>query len=170
MSPCHLQIWAASIVFNIVNGLNIGGWLFGYGPRTDDDWAGRANSIYIGSAIWAVGLLGNMYHENVLREIRREAGRRPKAKGGNDGSVQKVYVIPKGGLFEYVLYPHYLCEWVEWIGFWMIAGWSCGPVRTFVAASISNMTPTAVHGWHWYVEKFGRKEVGQRMAVVPGLL
>lgn len=85
-------------------------------------------------------------------------------------SVEKVYMLPKNGLFHYVLFPHYLCEWVEWCGFWMVGGLACGPARAFVVNEVATMLPRALHGWDWYVEKFGREKVGKRKAIIPGLL
>jgi 3-oxo-5-alpha-steroid 4-dehydrogenase 1 len=32
------------------------------------------------------------------------------------------------------------------------------------------MTPRALTGYKWYVDKFGKEKVGNRKAVIPGLL
>ena len=82
---------------------------------------------------WAVGFLGNgklhailmisdkylttVYHDEILNDLRRPAGARlvssphkedieEDKKAGNGR-----YAIPRGGLFEYVSLPNYLCEW-----------------------------------------------------------
>jgi 3-oxo-5-alpha-steroid 4-dehydrogenase 1 len=73
-------------------------------------------------------------------------------------------------LFEFVLYPHYLCEWVEWAGFWLIGGMAFVPARNFLLAEIATMAPRAVSGRRWYLEKFGRDKVGDKKAVIPGIL
>lgn len=82
-------------------------------------------------------------------------------------SVDKVYMIPKNGLFHYVLYAHYFCEWIEWAGWWMVGGWSCMPARAFFLNEVFAMFPRALHGYHWYVDKFGKDKVGKRKAIVP---
>jgi 3-oxo-5-alpha-steroid 4-dehydrogenase 1 len=183
MSPIHPLVWALALSFQIVNAISIGGWLAGHGPTTVYDWSGRLYTIEIGMVIWGWGLLANMYHDDDLREIRRAAMRRQRKeaeqKAKDEGKsvneimgegVSKVYMLPKNGLFHFILYPHYLCEWIEWAGFWMVGGWACVPARTFLINEIASMTPRALQGWHWYVAKFGRDKVGKRMAIIPGLL
>ena len=133
--------------------------------------------------IFALGLLGNIFHDDDLREIRRAAARRQKKLWENDDGaekrkpnprknpgVDKYYQIPQNGLFHLVLYPHHLCEWVEWAGFWMIAGWGCVPARCFLVNEIAAMLPRALNGKAWYVERFGAEKVGGRKAVIPWLI
>ena len=52
----------------------------------------------------------------------------------------------------------------------MVGGVACGPARAFVVNEVATMLPRALHGWDWYVEKFGRERVGKRKAIIPGLL
>jgi 3-oxo-5-alpha-steroid 4-dehydrogenase 1 len=171
MSPL---IWVSAASFQVFNSISIGGWLAGYGPTTDGDWAGRYWAMEIGLIVWAWGLLGNMFHDDDLREIRRSADRKQRAEAAKSGKpvdgVDKVYMIPKNGLFKYVLFAHYFCEWVEWAGFWMIGGWSCVPARTFLLNEVFTMLPRALNGKRWYEKKFGKDKVGSRKAVIPGLL
>jgi 3-oxo-5-alpha-steroid 4-dehydrogenase 1 len=171
MSPL---IWVSAAAFQMFNSISIGGWLAGYGPTTDGDWAGRYWAMEIGLIVWAWGLLGNMFHDDDLREIRRSADRKQRAEAAKSGKpvdgVDKVYMIPKNGLFKYVLFAHYFCEWVEWAGFWMIGGWSCVPARTFLLNEVFTMLPRALNGKRWYEKKFGKEKVGSRKAVIPGLL
>ena len=76
MSPIHPLVWICAIGFQMFNALSIGGWLAGHGPTTAGDWAGRYLSMEIGLVIWAWGLLGNIFHDDDLREIRRAADRK----------------------------------------------------------------------------------------------
>jgi len=174
MSPIHPLVFVSAIAFNIINATCISGWLAGYGPTTAYDWAGRLYTIQIGLVIWGWSLLGNMFHDDDLREIRRAALRIQKEKAAKNGTpvdgVDKVYMMPKNGLFHFVLYPHYLCEWAEWTGFWMIGGWNCVPARSFLINEVSTMLPRAIQGREWYIEKFGKEAVGNKKAVIPGLL
>ena len=173
-SPIHPILWIAAVAFQLVNAISIGGWLAGYGPTTAYDWAGRYAWIQIGLTIWALGLLGNIYHDDELREIRRAAARnqqqrREDAEGKSKG-VDKVYMMPQNGLFRVILYPHYLCEWIEWVGFWMVGGLSCLPARSFLFNEIATMTPRALQGKRWYLARFGREKMDGRTALLPGLL
>lgn len=189
MSPIHLSVWSSALTFQLLNATCIGGWLAGYGPTTTEEWAGRAVWIELGMMIFFLGLMGNLYHDDELREIRRAAARNQKrredgqneddqeenrdarkGKGQKKQSVDKVYMMPQNGLFRAVLYPHYFCEWIEWCGFWMIGGLGCVPARTFVFNEIATMLPRALQGKRWYVERFGREKVAGRKAVIPGVL
>ena len=176
MSPIHPIVFFSAIAFNTINALSIGGWCAGYGPTTLSDWAGRLYYIEIGMVLWAWSLMGNIFHDDDLREIRRAALRRQREANakqkslGKAPNVDKLYMMPKNGLFQYILFPHYLCEWCEWAAFWMIGGWGCVPARSFLLNEISTMTPRALTGYQWYVDRFGKEKVGRRKAVIPGLL
>jgi 3-oxo-5-alpha-steroid 4-dehydrogenase 1 len=140
------------------------------------DWAGRLYKIEVGLVLWGWSFMGNIFHDDDLREIRRSAMRRQKEaaekdkKSGKSQGVDKLYMMPKNGLFHYILYPHYLCEWFEWAAFWLIGGWDCVPARTFLFNEVSTMLPRALQGYQWYVDRFGKEKVGKRKAVIPGLL
>ena len=128
--------------------------------------------------VFGAGLLGNIYHDDELREIRRAAARNQKKqqealKEGEETSakrIDKIYMMPQNGLFNMVLFPHYLCEWIEWTGWWMIGGFHCTPARCFLLNEIAAMLPRALNGKQWYVEKFGKDKVGNRKAIIPGIL
>jgi 3-oxo-5-alpha-steroid 4-dehydrogenase 1 len=187
MSPIHPIVWLGAIAFQLTNGLSIGGWLAGYGPITRFEWQGgvmnykAGGRMELGLMIWALGLFGNIFHDDELREIRRAAMRNQKKraeeaekstakdKAANKG-VDKVYMIPQNGLFNYIFYPHYLLEWVEWAGFWLMAGSGCVPARNFLLNEIATMLPRAIQGKKWYVDRFGEKKVNGRKAIIPGIL
>jgi 3-oxo-5-alpha-steroid 4-dehydrogenase 1 len=177
MSPIHLLVWTSALMFQIINAISIGGWLAGYGPTAESDWEGRMLYIELGVIAWAIGLVGNIYCDDVLREIRRAAARTQKKREEAQGdwkqeskTIDKVYMLPRGGLFELVLYPHFLCEWIEWTGYWIVGGWTCLPARSFLLNEVSTMLPRALQGKRWYIQRFGKEKVGQRKAVIPGLI
>lgn len=135
--------------------------------------------IELGIMMWAIGLIGNMFHDDELREIRRAALRNQArraaeaedstGKGKEKKGVDKVYMIPKNGLFHFIYYPHYLCEWFEWLGFWVACGFACTPARTFLVNEITTMFPRAVQGKKWYEEKFAKEKTQGRKAIIPGI-
>ncbi|KAI7237709.1 3-oxo-5-alpha-steroid 4-dehydrogenase [Hortaea werneckii] len=174
MSPIHAFVFASAFCWQVINGLVIGGWLAGYGPTSVFDWSGKLYTIEVGLILWGWSFLGNIFHDDDLREIRRSALRRQKEQAQKENKpiegVEKLYMLPKNGLFHYILFPHYLCEWLEWAGWWMIGGWSCTPARSFLLNEISTMLPRALQGKQWYIEKFGKEKVGDRKAIIPGLL
>ncbi len=129
----------------------------------------------LGVIVWALGLLGNIYHDDELREIRRVAERKEKKRAeaaqekGKSGKVERVYMIPENGLFRWILFPHYFCEWIEWGGFWIVGGCGCTPARNFLLNEIATMLPRAVQGKRWYIARFGKEKVGGKKAIIPGI-
>lgn len=174
MSPIHPIVFVSGFLWQVINGISLGGWIGGYGPNTIFDWSGRLYEIEVGLVIWGWSLLLNIFHDDDLREIRRSAARRQQEQAKKDGKpvdgVEKLYMIPKNGLFHYVLFPHYLCEWFEWAGFWLVGGLHCVPARTFLINEIATMLPRALAGKRWYIEKFGKERVNNRKAIIPGIL
>lgn len=176
MSPMSPLVCIMMLAFQVTNAISIGGYLSGYGPTSDTDerWQGRAGWMFLGLVLWCWGLLGNMFHDDDLREIRRAAERKQRRQAAEQNKpvegVDKVYMIPKNGLFKYVLYAHYFCEWIEWAGWWMVGGLACQPARTFLVNEVSTMLPRALQGKRWYEEKFGKDKVGNRKAVIPGVV
>jgi len=178
MSPVHLFIWLLGVTFQLVNGTVIGAWLAGYGPMYYNHSPAQTpiSQFALGLIVFYLGLASNYFHDDHLREIRRRVLRRQQlaAQKPDDSpdapkSVEKHYEIPQAGLFKVVLYPHYLSEWIEWVGYWIAAGWGCVPARCFVLNEVTAMLPRAVRGRQWYVERFGEETVGRRWAVIPGV-
>jgi 3-oxo-5-alpha-steroid 4-dehydrogenase 1 len=188
ISPIHVIIWSSGICFQLANAISIGGWLAGYGPITREDWGSYQSNrapmrIGIGLIIWTVGFLLNIFHDGELREIRQAAARNQrrraaeaeastkKGKSANgDINVNKVYLVPQNGMFKWILYPHYLFEWLEWTGFWIIGGAAFSPGRCFLLNEIATMLPRAIKGKEWYIERFGEEKIGTRKAIIPGIL
>ena len=94
---------------------------------------------YPGIALFLVGVTGNFYHHYLLSKLRGK------------GSA-KEYKIPKGGLFDLVICPHYL---FEVLGFWGI---------TFIAQTLYTFSFTlgstlflmgrSFATRRWYLSKF----------------
>lgn len=174
MSPMHPIVWISAFGFQVFNAISIGGYLAGYGPTTQEYWSGRQEAQFVGLVIWCWGLLGNIFHDDDLREIRRHADRKQRKEAKEQGKpiegVDKIYMIPKNGLFKYVLHAHYLCEWIEWAGWWLIGGLAFHPGRNFLINEITTMLPRALQGKRWYEKKFGVQKLEGRKAVIPGLI
>ncbi|KAL4873198.1 hypothetical protein BDV12DRAFT_182436 [Aspergillus spectabilis] len=85
----------------------------------------------IGLVLFFTGMAGNIYAERTLFRLRREAADKKQAQnqdkkddnpqdseGRKRNKYHKLYSIPPPtGLFSSILYPHYVFEWLEWIGF-----------------------------------------------------
>ncbi|KAL4809014.1 hypothetical protein BDV18DRAFT_133720 [Aspergillus unguis] len=87
----------------------------------------------VGLGLFVLGMVGNISSERRLHRLRREAAdaKKPKdddstvtlTKSDSDSGnkYHKVYIIPPAnGLFSTILYPHYVFEWLEWIGFALV--------------------------------------------------
>lgn len=68
--------------------------------------------LQVGTGIFIIGLLGNFYHHYLLARLRAQ---------GDNNTTQKRYVVPSGGMFNYVAAPHYLFELIGWFGMSMVA-------------------------------------------------
>jgi 3-oxo-5-alpha-steroid 4-dehydrogenase 1 len=80
--------------------------------------------FYVGLGVWGLGLVGNILHDEILHDIRRKAKSKGKGKAvdnsdpkNSQNHTQEHYAIPQDWLYNYVSYPNYFCEWVEWFGF-----------------------------------------------------
>ncbi|PWY93679.1 hypothetical protein BO94DRAFT_583052 [Aspergillus sclerotioniger CBS 115572] len=145
MSPIHLGIVLSAALFNWFNSGGLAGWLLGYQLDTSPISDGaippaRVRELKttvlgtIGTGLFILGMGCNIHSERTLFRLRREEALRrvekksdsttttkqtPKEKKeGNENIYHKIYTIPPPtGLFRTILYPHYVFEWIEWIGF-----------------------------------------------------
>ena len=179
MSPLHAVVWCAGLAFQLFNGTCLGSWLAAYGPTTQAEWAAQLAGPFPtlqfagGVALFCAGLAANYYHDDELRDIRRRESARQarlaRERGSSVKAVNTHYEIPRAGLFTIMLYPHYFVEWIEWLGFYAAAGWSCVPARCFFVNEVAAMLPRAVRGKQWYLEKFGEEKIKDKWAVIPGV-
>ena len=120
-SKTHVIVPMAGVFFNVINGSLMGSFLSSpYARIYHQSQARPRYSFYIGMGLWALGLIGNIWHDEILLNIRRKA--RSKGKGKENGAAKgEHYAIPQGGLYSLISYPNYFCEWVEWFGFALAA-------------------------------------------------
>ncbi|KAH7536860.1 hypothetical protein FEM48_Zijuj03G0031000 [Ziziphus jujuba var. spinosa] len=105
---------------------------------------------YTGVVLFLIGIIGNFYHHYILSQLR--------ANG------EKEYKIPKGGLFGFVICPHYLFEIIGFIGLSFIS-------QTLHALSITTGIIFYLMGRsyatrRWYISKF---EALSRLLKIPFL-
>uniref|UniRef100_K7DYX8 3-oxo-5-alpha-steroid 4-dehydrogenase n=1 Tax=Monodelphis domestica TaxID=13616 RepID=K7DYX8_MONDO len=105
--PVPLFIFLSAFLFCTFNGFLQSQYLSNYAEYSDN-WIKDPRFI-IGCAIWLMGMLINVYSDNILRNLR---------KPGETG-----YKIPRGGLFEYVTAANFSGEVIEWYGY-ALACWS----------------------------------------------
>jgi len=180
-SKAHVTVVLAGVVFNIVNGPLIGAYLSSPEGLSYVTGAYQRPLFWLGVAMWGAGFVGNIVHDEILLNIRRKKQAEDAKKTQEQLEEKKKgehYAIPHGILYEYISYPNYFCEWIEWIGFALAASplpsfesWGAflatiTPPFLFLVAEVFVMTPRAVRGHQWYHSKFPNYPK-ERRAVVP---
>lgn len=149
--PLPAVTCAASVVFNVVNGLLLG-WFLTRVADYPGDWLQDAR-FQAGAAAFLLGAALNVasdYH--LARQRARTPGR---------------YVVPRGGAFRFVSSPNLTGEIVEWAGFALMS-WSL-PGLAFAVWTAANLIPRAVWRHRWYRRRFPDYPASRR-ALLPGVL
>ncbi|WVR06941.1 hypothetical protein IAU60_003977 [Kwoniella sp. DSM 27419] len=117
-SPLHITVPLAAALFNLINGYLLALGLAFFPPAEK-----MGLNFYIGVLGWALGFAGNVYHDEVLNDLRRPPDERLVVGHLPEDDDPKAgrYKVPRGGLFRYVSFPNYLCEWFEWSCFALAA-------------------------------------------------
>ncbi|KAJ9540079.1 hypothetical protein OSB04_026585 [Centaurea solstitialis] len=96
---------------------------------------------HVGIALFVIGIVGSFYHHNILSNLRKKGDRE--------------YRIPKGGLFDLVICPHYLFEIIEFIGVSCIA--QTLYALFFTLGTMFYLMGRSYATREWYRSKFGEK-------------
>jgi len=97
----------------------------------------------VGITLYYGSFVLNLHSDAIIRNLRSVE----EVERGD-----KVYRIPKGGLFRFVTNPSYLTEIMGFAGF-ALATWQLG--ATFILLiTIANLVPRAFQNHRWYQEKF----------------
>jgi 3-oxo-5-alpha-steroid 4-dehydrogenase 1 len=181
-SKSHVIVILAGIVFNGVNGPLLGAYLSSPEGLSYLAGAYQRPRFWFGVLVWAAGFVGNIVHDEILLNIRRkkqaEDAKETEDQTAKEKKKGEHYAIPHGLLYEYISYPNYFCEWIEWIGFALAASplpsfesWGAFLATItapflFLVAEVFVMMPRAVRGHQWYHSKFPNYPK-ERKAVVP---
>jgi hypothetical protein len=139
----------SAIGFHAAN-VTLQAWaLYRVGPKRPISWLSDPRFL-AGLALFVCGYAIAARADARLRALRPSRGQQ--------------YVVPSGGLFEYVSCPNYLGEIVEWIG-WAVLTWTwAGAV--FALWTVANLLPRALALHRWYRAQFAAYPAG-RKALVP---
>lgn len=185
-SKSHLSVVLSAIIFNTFNGSLMGAYLSS--PSAQSFLAGAFDRplFWVAVGLWAFGFAGNIYHDEILLNIRRNAkAKKEKESSDNDDAngkekkhPQEHYAIPHGALYRLISYPNYFCEWLEWLGFALAASpapsfasfgafvATVSPPWLFFFNEIWLMLPRAYKGHKWYHGRFPDYPK-ERKAVIP---
>lgn len=139
-SRMPLSIILMGVLFNLINALMQGGWIFYLSPEGmySPEWLCSPQFI-VGTIIFIAGMAINIHSDHIIRHLRRPGDTR--------------HYIPRGGMFRYVSSANYFGEFVEWTGF-AILTWSwAGAV--FALWTFANLAPRARRINRRYAEEFG---------------
>ena len=132
-SRMPLGIVLMGMVFNTLNALMQGGWIFYVSPADYyDNWFAQPY-IYIGGAVFIAGMAINLHSDRIIRHLH----------------------IPRGGMFRYVSSANYFGELLEWVGF-AVASWSWAGV-VFAWWTFANLAPRAASLRRRYEQEFGEE-------------
>ncbi|KAJ1917639.1 hypothetical protein H4219_003101 [Mycoemilia scoparia] len=165
-APMHVGIMLLGIGFNLLNGFVNGYWVGSSFQQTNTTTSNNASDLHfiIGVAVFTMGFIGNIYHDHILVSLRKN-----KDNKSDNSKQQQRYFIPHGGLFGLVSCPHYLCEVVEWVGYWVATGLSSRPAILFAISTFSVLCPRALEIHEWYKNTF-KEYPKNRKAIVPFLI
>ena len=148
-----ILILLMGVLFNILNGLMQGEWIFYLAPSGyyTADWL-LSPCFWIGTLLFFSGMLINWHSDSVIRNLRTSGDTR--------------HYLPQRGMYRYVTSANYLGEIVEWVG-WAVLTWSL-PGCVFAWWTIANLVPRADAIWHRYKEEFG-SQVEYKKRIFPFL-
>ena len=139
-SVMPFSIILMGVVFNVLNALMQGGWIFYISPA---DYYGRdwlmTPKFIAGFLIFIIGMYINIQSDDIIRNLRKDGDSR--------------HYLPKEGMFRYVTSANYFGEFIEWVGF-AILTWSwAGAV--FAWWTFANLAPRAHRIYDAYKKEFG---------------
>ena len=139
-SMMPLSIIVMGVVFNVLNALMQGGWIFYISPNDyyGADWLTTPKFI-AGFMVFIIGMYINIQSDDIIRNLRQEGDTR--------------HYLPKEGMFRYVTSANYFGEFLEWIGF-AILTWSWSGA-VFALWTFANLAPRADHIYKMYQKEFG---------------
>ena len=144
-----LIIAASALFFNLINGL-----INGYYLSNTNYLEINYYILLLGLIIFFIGLIININSDNKLIGLRLK-------------NEENKYVIPNGGLFNYISCPNFFGELIEWLGFAIIT-LNLGSLSFFIWTFI-NLVPRAISHHKWYKDNF-KDYPKNRKAIIPKLL
>ena len=126
-------------LFNTLNALMQGGWIFFISPDNyyPANWL-TSLPFLAGTVLFFAGMYINIQSDSIIRHLRKPG--------------DTAHYLPKGGMFRYVTSANYFGEFLEWVGF-AILTWSwAGAV--FALWTFANLAPRAARIYDLYSREF----------------
>ena len=138
-SRMPVSIVLMGVLFNSLNALMQGGWIFYFSPEEfyPVSWL-TGLPFLLGTLLFLGGMGVNIWSDSIIRHLRKPG--------------DTAHYLPKGGLFRYVTSANYFGEFVEWVGFAVLTwSWS-GAV--FALWTFANLAPRAARIYELYAREF----------------
>ncbi len=151
-SRMPLAIILMGAVFNTLNALMQGGWIFYVSPASyyPEGWL-TGLPFVAGECIFIVGMYINISSDSIIRGLRKPGDTK--------------HYLPTAGLFRYVTSANYFGEFVEWVGF-AILTWSwAGAV--FALWTFANLAPRAARIYDLYQQEFPGQISPKTKRIIP---
>lgn len=141
-SVMPLSVVLMGVVFNVLNALMQGGWIFYISPENmySISWLTTPQFI-IGTLIFFAGMIINIHSDYIIRHLRKPGDTK--------------HYLPKKGMFRYVTSANYFGEFVEWCGFAVLTWSLSGAV--FALWTFANLAPRAAKIYDNYKKEFGNE-------------
>ena len=132
-------IVAMGALFNTLNAIMQGGWIFYFSPadRYPAAWL-TSLPFLVGTALFFAGMYVNIQSDGIIRNLRQPG--------------DTAHYLPRGGMFRYVTSANYFGEWLEWTGF-AILTWSWSGA-VFALWTFANLCPRAARIYKLYSQEF----------------
>lgn len=143
-----LSIILMSILFNSLNALAQGGWIFYFSPqeRYPVEWLCDPRFL-AGTLIFFYGMYVNISSDSIIRNLRKPG--------------DTAHYLPQGGMFKYVTSANYFGELLEWIGFAVLT-WSWSGAL-FALWTFANLGPRAARIHEKYKSEFAGQFDGEKV-------
>ena len=140
-SKMPLGIVLMGMLFNTLNALMQGGWIFFIAPEGYyADWFSKPY-IYIGVALFFAGMAVNMHSDYIIRHLRKPGDTK--------------HYIPRKGFYKYVTSANYFGEFTEWVGYAILTWSPAGAL--FAIWTFANLGPRAKSLTEKYEKEFGEE-------------
>ena len=138
-SRMPLSIILMGVLFNTLNALMQGGWIFYLSApdRYPASWL-TSPAFLCGTALFLFGMVVNIRSDSIIRHLRVPG--------------DTAHYLPKGGMFRYVTSANYFGEFIEWTGF-AILTWSWSGA-VFALWTFANLAPRAARIYDMYAREF----------------
>ena len=133
------SIVAMGALFNTLNALMQGGWLFYVSPADYYPASWLTSLPFLsGTAVFLAGMYINIQSDSIIRNLRQPG--------------DTAHHFPQGGMFRYVTSANYFGEWMEWTGFALLTWSWAGAV--FSLWTFANLCPRAARIHRLYSQEF----------------